>query len=86
LRRRTTTRKTCLYEYSGEGTAECYQFDTLEELQECARAYQEQPRMIAFSIVTHSGQYKNTHGKDSCFIVTLQPGLFGGAFLRAGAF
>jgi hypothetical protein len=26
------------------------------------------------------------HGKDSCFIVTLRPGLFGGAFLRAGAF
>jgi protein-L-isoaspartate O-methyltransferase len=38
---------------------ECYQFDTLEELQSCARAYQEQPGMIEFSIVTHSGQYKN---------------------------
>jgi protein-L-isoaspartate O-methyltransferase len=47
------------FEYANEGEAECYQFDTLEELQECARAYQQQPRMIAFSIVTHSSQYKN---------------------------
>ena len=39
--------------------AECYQFDTLEELQNCARAFQAQPDMLKLSIVTHTGQYKN---------------------------
>jgi hypothetical protein len=28
----------------------------------------------------------HTHGKDSCWIVTLRPGLFWGAFLHVGAF
>jgi hypothetical protein len=41
------------------GQAECYQFATLEELVACAKAYQAMPDMLKFSIVTHSGQYKN---------------------------
>ena len=47
------------YEYDGEGLAECYQFETVEELKDCARAYQAQPRMVRFEIVTHTGQYQN---------------------------
>lgn len=38
---------------------ECYQFDTLEELQACAREYQSLPVMLTLSIVTHAGQYKD---------------------------
>ena len=38
---------------------ECYQFDSLEELKECARAYQQQAAMMCYSLVTHSGQYKH---------------------------
>jgi hypothetical protein len=39
---------------------ECYQFDTVAELQDCARSYQANPDITKFSIVTHSGQYQNT--------------------------
>jgi hypothetical protein len=38
---------------------ECFQFDTLEELQACVRFYQAIPAMLSLSIVTHTGQYKN---------------------------
>ena len=41
---------------------------------------------IAANVQLLIEQLEHTLGKDSCFIVTLQPGLFGGAFLRAGAF
>jgi len=39
-----------------------------------------------FGQVSEYMQKIDTHGKDSCWIVTLRLGLFGGAFLRVGAF
>lgn len=38
---------------------ECYQFDTLAELKACARAYQNKPHTLSFSLWTHAGQYRN---------------------------
>jgi SAM-dependent methyltransferase len=45
--------------YSGEGWADCYQYRTVADLVACARAYESQPRILGYKIVTHSGEYKD---------------------------
>ena len=47
------------YEYSGEGMSECYQYGTVADLIAECRALEAQPRILRYSIVTHSGEYKN---------------------------